>query len=362
MKRTFVVISLIMVLLLLVGGVQAQRGGGVGWVRFGHASSDAEEVSILLNGDDWIQDMTYGIIYLYAPFEEGSYDIEFEVANNDYDEGSADFSFDVEEGKSYSVFVVGSVDDGTFTSSLITESDYSSADSDWEDYSQMIILNALDDEGFDVVDAGNGDEVWFEMREMAWVGWIFVNGTWDINITEPGDENDILLEDITGDTEFPAGDGFRYTYIITGTRRRPEVLTFISGYRTINEILERERDFSVMADAVASIDFDTSLSTEGNYTLFTPTDDAFDDAFDDVDEFLDDSDAVVDMLSYHLLLYYNTMAGLADEGSAETALDGEELEFDLDRDGWLEVNGVTVTRWIPALNGVIYEIDEVLEP
>ncbi len=365
MRRTIFIVTLLFVLLLAVGSVQAQ-GGGVGWVRFGHASIDSEEVNILVNGDDWIENMEFGQIFLYSPFEEGSIDLEFEVGNSDYDEGSADFSFEVEEGKSYSIFVVGSIDDGTFTSSLIEESDYFGDDSDWEGYSQLIILNAMDEEGFDVVNADDRDAVWFEMREIAYVGWIFVNGTFNLNITDPGDEDEVLLEDFTEDLEFPAGEGFRYTFVVTGTRRRPEVQMFISGYRTINEVLQFDRDFGLLAEAVEAIEFDDELNTEGNYTLFAPTDDAFDNFLEDNDlsegELLDDTETLVDLLSYHVLLRYGTMAELADEGSAETSLDGEELAFDLDRSGWLVVNDVSVTRWIPALNGVIYVIDEVLEP
>jgi uncharacterized surface protein with fasciclin (FAS1) repeats len=167
---------------------------------------------------------------------------------------------------------------------------------------------------------------------------------------------------VTGDIAFPAGFGFRYLFVVAGTRDEPEVLTFIGGYRTINDLISSDRDLGIFSEAVESIGFDVALETQGNYTVFATTDDAIEDAFDDADELLDDEDTVIDFISYHLLLYYGSMNRLADDGEGETALDGESLEFELDDDGWLVVNGVTVVNQYLAVNGVIYIIEEVLEP
>src|SRR6185295_11202151 len=121
--------------------------------------------------------------------------------------------------------------------------------------------NALDDEGFDVVDTDDDDAVWSEVRELPYVVWSYMSGTWNLNLTDPGDVENVLVEDVTGDIDFPAGDGFRYLMVVAGTRRNPDVFTFLSGYRTINQILKGDRDFSVLSDAVDSISFDTALET-----------------------------------------------------------------------------------------------------
>jgi hypothetical protein len=359
MKRMFFVITLLLVCLLTVSGIQAQ--GGVGWVRFAHASVDAEEISVDVNGETRVEEMEYGDYYLYSAYEEGDYDIEFDIGNSDF-EDNIDFTLEVEEGNTYTVLVIGTVDDGTLTSTYLPESEYFTDDDLSEETSQVMILNALDADGFDVVDSDDDNAVWSEVRDIPYVVWNYMTGTWNLNITEPGDEEDIILEDITEDIDFPLGDGFRYLFVIAGTRSDPEVLIFIDGYRTINDLISSDSDLSILSDAVNAIDFDSALETQGSYTVFAPTDDAFEDAFDDVDELLDDDDAVIDLLSYHLLLYYASMNNLADEGSVESALEGEDLEFDLDDDGWLVVNDVTVVREILAVNGIIYVIEEVLEP
>lgn len=359
MKRTITVITLLLAFLLIFSSVQAQ--GGVGWVRFAHAAVDAEEVTVLVNGDDWIDEMEFGDYYLYSAFEEGDYEIEFEIGNSDFDD-SIVLDLEVEEGATYTVMVVGSVEEDNLQATYLPENEYFVEDDTSEETSQVMILNALDEDGFDVLDSDNDNELWFEIRDMPFVGWAYLTGDWNFDVTEPGDEDEVLVEDVTGDIAFPAGFGFRYLFVVAGTRDEPEVLTFIGGYRTINDLISSDRDLGIFSEAVESIGFDVALETQGNYTVFATTDDAIEDAFDDADELLDDEDAVIDFISYHLLLYYGSMNRLADDGEGETALDGESLEFELDDDGWLVVNGVTVVNQYLAVNGVIYIIEEVLEP
>lgn len=361
MKRILLSLTVFLAL-LLAGGAQAQRGSGVGWVRFGHASTDAEEVTVLVNGDDWITDSTFGTIYLYAPFEVGDYEMDFEVGNRDYD-GDLVFEFEVEEGQTYTILVTGSVDENTLRSVLYPENEYVEDEAYWETYSHLMIVNAMDDDsGFDIVDTNDRDNVWFEVRDLNIISYIFLNGEWDLNVTEPGNEDEIIIEDLTGDIDFPAGGGFRYMFIISGSARRPEVTWSVGGHRTINQVLIEE--FPIMSDVVAEVGLDDAFDTETYYTLFAPTDDAFENFADDNNMDVEDifrDRGLEDILNYHVMENYNTMAFLADAGRMDS-ISGERLEFDLDRDGWLIVNDVTVTRWIPALNGVLYEIDEVLTP
>ncbi|MBT5614314.1 MAG: fasciclin domain-containing protein, partial [Euryarchaeota archaeon] len=106
-----------------------------------------------------------------------------------------------------------------------------------------------------------------------------------------------------------------------------------------------------------------TLSGEGPFTVFAPTDEAFAAAGIDLSTF--DTDAknatLVDILTYHVVAGQVLSTDLTD-GMTATALNGDTLDFTVSPDA-VTVSGATVTSAdVMASNGVIHVIDAVLMP
>ncbi|OUV69314.1 MAG: hypothetical protein CBC89_01085 [Euryarchaeota archaeon TMED129] len=107
----------------------------------------------------------------------------------------------------------------------------------------------------------------------------------------------------------------------------------------------------------------STLSGDGPFTVFAPTDDAFAAAGIDLASFDTDEEnaTLIDILTYHVVSGQVLSSDLSD-GMTATALNGDELSFTVTADA-VTVSGATVTSAdVMASNGVIHVIDTVLMP
>ena len=132
---------------------------------------------------------------------------------------------------------------------------------------------------------------------------------------------------------------------------------------TIVDIAARTEDFSILVDAVIKADLAAALSSPGPFTVFAPTNAAFEKlltalGIDDITEL--DKQLLTDVLLYHVVAGQVLSIDLSDGLTAETLL-GAPVEFSVN--GMIKVNEATVgPADIMASNGVIHVIDEVLLP
>ena len=106
-----------------------------------------------------------------------------------------------------------------------------------------------------------------------------------------------------------------------------------------------------------------TLSGDGPFTVFAPTDDAFAAAGIDLSTFDTDAEnaTLVDILTYHVVAGQVLSTDLTD-GMTATALNGDTLDFTVSTDA-VTVSGATVTSAdVMTTNGVIHVIDAVLMP
>ncbi|CAM2006506.1 fasciclin domain-containing protein [Acanthopleuribacter pedis] len=120
--------------------------------------------------------------------------------------------------------------------------------------------------------------------------------------------------------------------------------------------------FSTLATALTEAGLIETLKGEGPFTVFAPTDDAFAALPEGtLEALLADTDALIDVLTYHVVSGYNFAADVVTLESA-VALNGDQLAISVE-DGAVRVNDSNVVATdVLASNGVIHVIDAVLIP
>lgn len=138
------------------------------------------------------------------------------------------------------------------------------------------------------------------------------------------------------------------------------------GHLTIVDVAASNSDFSTLVAALQATGLDAALEGEGPFTVFAPTNDAFDAVLNylgiSATDFLADTDLVTSILLYHVVAGNVTSDVVVGLDSAET-LNGASVRIGSGPTG-VQINGsanVIITD-IQANNGVIHVIDSVLFP
>lgn len=134
---------------------------------------------------------------------------------------------------------------------------------------------------------------------------------------------------------------------------------------TIAEIAAAAEPFSTFKLALDRADLTTTLGTEGPFTVFVPTDEAFAQLPEGTLQSLlqpENRDVLTQLLTYHVVPRRLSEADLAKPGKLSTAA-GMSLELQRGQADEIRINDATLAApAIAASNGVIYPIDEVLLP
>jgi transforming growth factor-beta-induced protein len=134
--------------------------------------------------------------------------------------------------------------------------------------------------------------------------------------------------------------------------------------KTIVEIAVEDGRFTTLVTALQEAELVEALQSEGPFTVFAPTDDAFAALPEGaLDELIADKEALTNLLLYHVL-EGKVMSTQAIElaGQEVEMLSGENILISLDGE-ILKVNdSAVIIPDIEASNGVIHVIDAVLLP
>jgi uncharacterized surface protein with fasciclin (FAS1) repeats len=137
-----------------------------------------------------------------------------------------------------------------------------------------------------------------------------------------------------------------------------------AGGDTIVDVAVGAGTFETLVAAVTAADLAETLSGEGPFTVFAPTDEAFAALPEGLVEALllpENIDALTAILTYHVLGAEVPSSDVAD-GDVET-LQGEVITLAVGDDGSVMVNSSNVIAVdVEASNGVIHVIDAVLVP
>ncbi len=131
---------------------------------------------------------------------------------------------------------------------------------------------------------------------------------------------------------------------------------------TIVDIAVADGRFETLVAALQAAELVETLSGEGPFTVFAPTDDAFAKLPEGtVEALLNDIPALTDILLYHVVSGEVLAADVVELESAETVL-GESVSIRVE-DGNVYINdSMVILTDIMADNGVIHVIDSVLLP
>ncbi len=139
----------------------------------------------------------------------------------------------------------------------------------------------------------------------------------------------------------------------------------VTGSSTIVELAAATPDLSTLVTAVQAAGLVDTLSAPGNFTVFAPTNRAFEHLPHGVlDSLLADIPALTNVLTYHVSPdYYPASQFVGQYGAVHRTVQGSPIRVD-GRSGSVHLNGnVRVTTAdVFASNGVVHIIDAVLLP
>lgn len=134
---------------------------------------------------------------------------------------------------------------------------------------------------------------------------------------------------------------------------------------TIVDIAADDARFTTLVTALDSTDLVSSLSGDGPFTVFAPTNEAFEALPDGALEDLigaEDKSQLESILLYHVV-EGSTMSGdLADGEQMVPTLQGDDLTIEVSDEGVMVGDAQVVEADIEAANGVIHVVDGVLMP
>ncbi len=131
---------------------------------------------------------------------------------------------------------------------------------------------------------------------------------------------------------------------------------------TIAEIAAANDDLSTLVTAIEAAGLTETLSGPGPFTVFAPTDAAFDALPDGtLEALLDDTDALTEVLLYHVIGSREPASSVL-EASEFEMLSGQSASVELMDDDVLVAGARVVATDIVARNGVIHVIESVMLP
>jgi len=136
---------------------------------------------------------------------------------------------------------------------------------------------------------------------------------------------------------------------------------------TIVDVAVASGEFPTLVAAVEAAGLVETLSSEGPFTVFAPTEEAFAAALEALDmtaeELLADTELLTSVLTYHVLpqeVLAETVVTL--DGESVATVNGADVTISVDGDTVMVNDATVVQTDIMASNGVIHVIDTVLLP
>lgn len=345
-------------------------------IRVAHFSPDTPAVDVYVNGElSAVAGLEFPTVTDWIELPAGTYNLAVAPAGTSIDSaaiGPADF--DLPAGAWITVAAVGSLEAGTLKPAILVE-DFS----DTAGMARVSVFHGIEDAP--AVDVLAGGSV--VVPALAFPGAQGNNdgfytldvpaGSYDLQVVPSGATSPVVL-DLPG-TELAADTN--YFVAAVGTLANPQVVVsatvpadmmmgeeaMMEDPGTIVDIAVSNPDFSTLVAAVTEAGLVDTLSGEGPFTVFAPTNAAFEAlGADTIASVLADKDLLTSILTYHVVSGKVLAADVVGLTSA-TTVQGSDVTITV-KDGKVYLNDTVqvVMTDIEASNGVIHVIDGVLLP
>lgn len=135
--------------------------------------------------------------------------------------------------------------------------------------------------------------------------------------------------------------------------------------KDVVKVAAGSKDHTTLVAAVKQAQLVDALSNAGPFTVFAPTNEAFNKLpAGTVDDLMkpENKEKLQDILQYHVFVA-NLSTALMQDGQTLNQVNGQNISIQKSADGKVKINGkANIVASIPASNGVIHVIDEVLLP
>ncbi len=134
--------------------------------------------------------------------------------------------------------------------------------------------------------------------------------------------------------------------------------------QNIVEVASGTGSHDALVAALSHVELDITLSGDGPFTVFAPTDQAFEDAGINLDDYDTESEneTLRDILLYHVISGAAVDASNVTDGMTAEAANGDSLVFAVDGENVSVGDAKVTTADVEASNGIIHIIDKVLTP
>jgi uncharacterized surface protein with fasciclin (FAS1) repeats len=133
--------------------------------------------------------------------------------------------------------------------------------------------------------------------------------------------------------------------------------------KNVVQVAIGSKDHTTLVTAIKAAELVDVLSNAGPFTVFAPTNDAFNKLPAGTVEGLlkpEKKDALADVLQYHVFVGVLKLENLSD-GQVFNMVNSGNVTIGV-KDGKYTVNGANIVATVPSSNGVIYVVDQVLLP
>lgn len=136
------------------------------------------------------------------------------------------------------------------------------------------------------------------------------------------------------------------------------------GKHTIVGVTKATGSFEKLSQAIKAAGLKNEFMQDGPYTLFAPTDEAFEmlpgTSFQELLK-PDHKHLLIELLRYHLVPGFVPADSLA-VGMKITTQEGDLVSISISEWGWMVNDAHMVRHNVPARNGIVHIIDKVLMP
>lgn len=344
-------------------------------VRVAHFAATAPAVDVYVNGEATFTGVAFPATTDWVNLSEGTYNFAIAPVDTSVDEAvltleGVEISYT--EDTRLTLAAVGSLEDGTFAVQPFAEN-YAPL---VEGEGRVELFHGI--EGAPSVDVIANGEVelatllGFPGTQNGNDGNLSVDvltGTYDLDVNISGTGDAVLTTEA-----FEVSQGISYLIAAVGTPENPQLFvmeTEVPGSDTIADIVTENDNFSTLLTALEAADPAVleTLSANGDYTVFAPTNDAFAALGEDtLNAVLNDQEQLTAILLYHVLPQSYTSAEVLEGVGDDNLLvlnplnEAEQLRIEV-VDGNVVVDGAMVAMFdIEANNGIIHVIDTVLIP